>query len=199
MREQIPSFQGETPMTLLVLGMLLFAVVHFIPSLMPAIKSGTIERLGEGPYKGIFSLLLLVAFALIIFGWRSEVPVAIYTPPVELHNFALALLGVAFLLMVVSARNSRLRRLIRHPQLTGVALWGFAHLLLNGDNRSVVLFGGMAAWALFEMIAINRRQGVWIKAEPPSWGAEVVTIGVAAITVAVVVYIHPWLSGVPVW
>jgi uncharacterized membrane protein len=186
-------------MTLLVLGMLLFAVVHFIPSLAPAIKSGALERLGEGPYKGIFSLLLLGAIALIIIGWRSVVPVLLYVPPAGLHTFALALLGVAFLLMVVSARNSRLRRVIRHPQLTGVALWGIAHLLLNGDNRSLVLFGGMAAWALIEMLAINRRQGVWIKAEVPSWGAEIVTVGVTAITVAVVVYIHPWLSGVPVW
>jgi uncharacterized membrane protein len=186
-------------MTLLVLGILLFAAVHFIPSLAPALKASVIGRLGEGPNKGLFSLLLLGAFALIIFGWRSAVPVSIYVPPAGLHTFALGLLGVAFLLMVVSARNSRLRRLIRHPQLTGVALWGFAHLLLNGDNRSLVLFGGMAAWALIEILAINRRQGVWIQAEAPSWGAEVVTVGVAAITVAVVVYIHPWLSGVPVW
>jgi uncharacterized membrane protein len=102
-------------------------------------------------------------------------------------------------LMAVSTRNSRLRLFIRHPQLTGVAVWGFSHLLLNGDNRSIVLFGGMLLWAVIEIIAISKREGVWIKTEPPSWGAEAVTALIAAVTVAVVVYIHPWLSGVPVW
>lgn len=186
-------------MAMLVLGMLLFAVVHYIPSLAPAVKANTIQRLGEGPYKGIFSLLLLASFALIIVGWRSVEPVQLYVPPIGLHNFALGLLCVAFLLLAVSARNSRLRLLIRHPQLSGVALWGISHLLLNGDNRSLVLFGGMAVWALIEMVAISRRQGAWVKAEAPSWGAEFATVAIAAMTVAVVVYIHPWLSGVPVW
>ncbi|MBK6508265.1 MAG: NnrU protein [Haliea sp.] len=186
-------------MTLLTMGMLLFALVHFIPSLTPALKTAAIQRLGENGYKGIFSLLLLAAFALIIIGWRSVQPSVIYTPPLALHNFALGLLAFAFLLLVVTSRKSRLRLFIRHPQLTGVAIWGFSHLLLNGDNRSVVLFGGMLLWAVIEIIVISKREGVWIKTEPPSWGAEVVTVLIAVVTVAVVVAIHPWLSGVAVW
>ncbi|MCB1687529.1 MAG: NnrU protein [Halioglobus sp.] len=186
-------------MVLLTLGILLFAFVHFIPSLAPALKTNALTRLGEGGYKGIFSLLLLGSFGLIIFGWRSVEPSAVYLPPPGLHKVALGLLALAFLLMAVSARNSRLKLLIRHPQLTGVALWGFSHLLLNGDNRSIVLFGGMLVWAVIEIFAINRREGVWIKTAPPSWGAEVVTLVIAAVTIAVVVYIHPWISGMPVW
>ncbi|MEZ5571702.1 MAG: NnrU family protein [Halioglobus sp.] len=186
-------------MILLVLGVLLFASVHFVPTFAPALKTGLIQRLGEGPYKGIFSLLLLLSFALMIFGWRSTTPVLVYSPPLLLHKFALGLLAVAFLLLVVSSRKSRLRRLIRHPQLTGVALWGFSHLLLNGDTRSLVLFAGMALWALLEIVAISRRDGVWIKTDVPSWGTEAVTVLIAAVTVAVVITIHPWLSGVAVW
>ncbi|CAA0088381.1 Uncharacterised protein [Halioglobus japonicus] len=186
-------------MLLLTLGVLLFAFVHFVPSLAPAIRSSAFKRLGEGGYKGIFSLLLLASFGLIIFGWRSVEPVIVYHPPLALHKIALILLAFAFLLMVVSTRNSRLRLIIRHPQLSGVALWGFSHLLLNGDNRSIVLFGGMLLWAVIEIIAISKREGVWIKTPPPSWGSEVLTIVLAAITVAVIVYIHPWLSGMPVW
>ena len=186
-------------MSLLVLGVLLFAGVHFIPSLAPGVKAGWLERMGEGGYKGIFSLLLLGSFALMIGGWRSAHPEFLYRPPAALYEFALALLAAAFLLMVVSNRPSRLRRIIRHPQLSGVALWGIAHLLLNGDNRSVVLFGGMAAWALLEIFAINRREGTWSKDASPSWGTESVNVLAAAITVAVFVYIHPWLSGVSVW
>lgn len=186
-------------MALLVFGVLLFAVVHFIPSLTPSLKAGAIQRVGENGYKGLFSLLLLISFALIIVGWRSAEPSYIYPPPPALHKFALVLLALAFLLLVVSARNSRLRQLIRHPQLTGVAVWGIGHLLLNGDSRAIVLFGGMAVWAVLEIVAISKRDGVWIKGSPPSWGAELFTIVIAAVIIAVVVLIHPWLSGMPVW
>ncbi len=185
-------------MTLLVSGLVLFALVHFIPSLAPALKKRALQRLGEGGYKGLFSLLLLVSFALMVWGWRTTQPAPLYSPPHTLHTVALGIMALAFLLLAVSSRNSRLRLLIRHPQLTGVALWGISHLLLNGDNRSVALFGGMTLWALIEIVAISKRQGVWVKGEPPSWGAEGVTLIIAAITVGVIVYIHPWLSGVPV-
>ena len=185
-------------MTLLVCGILLFALVHFVPSFAPSLRAGAFRRIGEGGYKGIFSLLLLASFALMIIGWRSVQPIPVYLPPFALHKVALGLLAIAFLLMAVSARNSRLRLLIRHPQLTGVALWGIAHLLLNGENRSIALFGGMTLWALIEIVAISRRQGVWIKGETPSWGAEALNVVIAVITVCVIVYVHPWLSGVRV-
>lgn len=185
-------------MTMLVLGLLLFAGVHFIPSLATGIKVSATDRLGEGGYKGIFALLLLGALALIIMGWRSAVPETVYTPPADLHKLAIGLLLAAFLIMAVSSRKSRLRRWVRHPQLTGVALWGISHLLLNGDNRSLVLFGGLTLWSIIEIWAINRREGVWIKEGSPSWGAELVTVLIAATTIGVIVYIHPWLSGVPV-
>lgn len=186
-------------MTLLVLGILLFAFVHFVPSMAPSLKASALSRMGEGGYKGLFSLLLVGSFAFIIIGWRNAETVTVYPPPIALHTVALGLLGLAFLLMAASARKSRLKLLIRHPQLTGVALWGIGHLLLNGDSRSIVLFGGMTAWALIEMIAINKREGVWIKGDAPSWSAEVVTVLIAAITVALVVAIHPWISGVSVY
>jgi uncharacterized membrane protein len=185
-------------MTLLVLGILLFALVHFIPALAPTIKSGAIQRMGEGGYKGIFSLALFAAFALMIVGWRSADPMPLYQPIIALHKVALTLLAVAFLVMGASTRNSRLRLLVRHPQLTGVALWGISHLLLNGDNRSVTLFGGMTLWALIEIVAISKREGVWVKGDVPSWGAEVVTVLIAAITLGILIYIHPWLSGTSV-
>ena len=185
-------------MVLLVLGILLFAGVHFVPSLAPGLKASWLGRLGENGYKGTFSVLLLASFALIITGWRSAQPEFLYTPSPALRHPARGLLLIAFLLMVVSSRSSRLSLMIRHPQLSGVTLWGIAHLLLNGDSRSLVLFGGMAVWAVLEMIAINRRDGAWVKGVAPSWGTELVNLIIAVVVVGVVVYIHPWLSGMPV-
>ena len=186
-------------MTSLVVGVLLFACVHFIPSLAPSLKANVLRQIGEDAYKGIFSLLLLSAFGVIIVGWRSVAPESIYLPFPALHKVALGLLACAFLVMAASTRQSRLRLLIRHPMLTGVVLWGVSHLLLNGDNRSIALFGGMAAWALIEIVAINKREGVWIKGDPPSWTAELVTVLIAATTVGVIIYLHPSLSGASVY
>lgn len=185
-------------MSMLVLGLLLFAGVHFIPSLAPGIKNGVVGKMGENGYKGVFSLLLLCALALIILGWRSAEPVYLYTPPIALHKVAICLMVVAFWIMTASNSKSRIRQFIRHPQLTGVALWAGSHLLLNGDNRSLVLFGGLALWSVIEMVSISKRDGVWIKEEPPGWGAEIVTLLVTAVSVSVLIYLHPWLSGVPV-
>ena len=185
-------------MTMLVLGMLLFAIVHFVPSFAPGVKNGAMEKLGEGGYKGIFSLSLFAAFGLMIIGWRNADPMSIYIPPAALHKIAILLLVVAFWVLATTYRDSRLRLLVRHPQLTGVALWGISHLLLNGDSRALVLFGGMAVWSLIEIVAISKREGEWIKNKAPSWSGELVTVIIAAITIGVVVYIHPWLSGVPV-
>ena len=100
--------------------------------------------------------------------------------------------------MVVSSRPSRLRRVIRHPQLSGVALWGIAHLLLNGDSRALLLFGGMTVWALVEMAAINHRDGVWIKAEAPKPGTDLLNLLITGVVVALLAYLHPWLAGVAI-
>jgi uncharacterized membrane protein len=185
-------------MTLLAIGLALFAGLHLVKSLAPSTRARLQKRFGENGYKGVFSLLLLGSFALIIFGWRGATAQYVYTPSPALQLPALGLMLLAFLLLVVSSRPSRVRSFVRHPQLTGVALWGIAHLLLNGDSRALLLFGGMAAWAVVEILAINRRDGVWLKTPPPPVAADLVNLVITAAVVALVVYLHPWLAGVPV-
>lgn len=185
-------------MTLLIFGVVLFAGVHFIPSLAPGVKSGAMERMGEGGYKGIFSLLLLASFALMITGWRSAEPAYLYALPAAVRWPAMGLIALGFVVMGASTRNSRIRLLVRHPQLTGVILWSIGHLLINGDSRSVVLFTGLGLWAAIEIMLINRREGAWAKEPPPSWGAEVVTLVIAAVVIGVFTWAHPWLSGVAI-
>jgi uncharacterized membrane protein len=185
-------------MALLATGLLLFAGLHLVKSLAPDVRARMQGRLGENAYKGIFSLLVLASMALIVFGWRSAATQFVYAPSPSLAAPALLLLVLAFLLMVVSSRPSRLRRVVRHPQLTGVALWGIAHLLLNGDSRALLLFGAMTVWALLEIVAINRRDGNWLKPEAPGPAAEVVNLLITAGVVALLIAVHPWLAGVAV-
>lgn len=185
-------------MLLLVIGVLLFAGVHLIRGLAPGLRQQLWDKLGEGGYKGLFSLLILSSIVLMVFGWRSATPQFIYAAPLSFGAVTLLLIATGFLLFVVSGRQSRLRRIIRHPQLTGVTLWAGTHLLLNGDSRSVVLFGGLAVWSILEMLVISRREGAWVKEEAPGWGTEMASAAMAVVAIGVVIYVHRWIAGVAI-
>jgi len=63
---------------------------------------------------------------------------------------------VAVYFMAASILKSRITAKVRHPQLTAIKAWALAHLLVNGDTASFVLFGGLLAWAVLSVILINR-------------------------------------------
>jgi uncharacterized membrane protein len=184
-------------MSMLVTGLLIWIVVHLFPSVAPARRAAVIDRLGEGPYKGIFSLLLIAALLLIVFGWRGAVPAFVYLPAGALRPVAMLLAVLGMILFVASNMPTRIKRVIRHPQLSGVLLWSIAHLMANGDNRSVALFSAMGAWSVIAMLMINRRDGARVKPEAPGWGQEVAVLVVGLVVSAVVVYFHRYLSGMP--
>jgi len=185
-------------MTLLIAGILLFAGVHLVPSLAPGLKASWLARLGEAGYKGSFSLLLLSGIVLIVLGWRSTLPTTVYLPVPGLRSPAMGLVVIAFLLLVVGSRNSRIRQWVRHPQLTGVLLWALAHLLLNGDQRSVTLFSGMALWSFIEILSISRREGAWVKADVPGLGSEIITAVVTVVVVVALMFAHPHFTGMSI-
>lgn len=185
-------------MTLLLIGLLLFCGVHLVPSLAPGLRASWLGKMGESGYKGSYSLLLLGGIVMIVLGWRSTLPTTVYVPSPE-RLPAVALVILAFLMLVVGSRNSRIRQWVRHPQLTGVLLWALAHLMLNGDNRSVLLFSGLALWSFVEIVAISKREGPWIKADIPSIGAEVITLVATVIVVTAMIFGHPYFTGMPVF
>ncbi len=184
-------------MTMLIIGVLLWSTLHLVPVIARGPRQSAIGTLGEGGYKGIFSLLMLTSLALMVFGWRGSVPQSVYIPSQEMRLAGLVLVVIGFIFMAAANRPSRFGRLVRHPQLFGVLLWAAAHLLANGDSRSLVLFGGLGGWCIIMMPLINRRDGAWNKPEAPSWLREIVGVVIALVVVAVVVAIHPWIAGMP--
>jgi hypothetical protein len=110
---------------------------------------------------------------------------------------ALPLMAVSVFLFGAAQRPSMVKQFIRHPQLTGLAVWSIAHLLANGDQKSLVLFGGLGVWSVLEMVFINRRDGAWVKPESPGIGRDFRGAFIALIIFAVLVYLHPYFSGVP--
>ena len=186
-------------MTLLLLGLILWVGVHLMPSLLPDVRAALVNRIGDGPYQGLFALLILAGLLLIVFGWRRTVPTQVYRPPTGLRHPAMLLVVIGFILMAAASfPRTRIKRLIRHPQLTGVLLWALAHLLANGDSRSLLVFSVIAVWAVVSMLLINRRDVDWVKPETVmAWYGELLVV-VAGVGVAVlVVRFHYYLAGVP--
>jgi uncharacterized membrane protein len=183
-------------MTLLVAGLALWWASHLFPIYRRADRARAVARLGEGPYKALFSLVTIAAIVLRVIGYRRAEFVNLWYPPawtVHLNNL-LMLLAIA--LMAARDFKSGLRRYIRHPMLTGVKTWALAHLLVNGDLASVVLLGGMLGWAVVAVIGSNRRDGAWVRpAEGTTKGA--VFHAVATVVVFAVIFaIHGPLLGV---
>ena len=185
-------------MTLLIAGLVLWSVVHFVPSIGISLKRQIIDLFGEKIYLALFAVLIISSLVLIVLGWRSTVPTPVYAAPVINPSFSLVLMVLAFLLFGAAKYETRIKGVIRHPQLTSVIVWATAHLLLNGDSRSVVLFGWMGCWAVLEIFMINRREGKWIKPEPPGWKKEVRGGAISLAIFVVVILLHPYIAGVPV-
>jgi uncharacterized membrane protein len=182
----------------LVLGLVLWTLAHAFPSLAAGARGALIARLGEGPYKGLFALVVVGAVVLMVIGWRVTVPVTLYAPLLGAGSAAVTavLVLIAFLLFPAGRLPSNSRRVLRHPQLTAVALWAAAHLISNGDTRGVVLFGWLGLWALVEMALINRRKGIWVRPGPVPLAAEIKPLGAGVILFVVFLLLHPYLFGV---
>lgn len=185
-------------MSLLILGLLIWIGVHLFPALAPDARKALSTKMGEMPYQGVFSLCILAAVALIVIGWRNSVTWSVYEPIPTLGAISILLVVVGFVLMAAANfPNTRIKRFIRHPQLTGVLLWAIAHLFSNGDSRSILLFSALAIWSLVSMITINRRDGMWQK--PQTYmplPMEAVSVSIGVVLALVMAWFHEYLSGV---
>jgi len=185
-------------MLLLVSGLALFFIVHMIPLLRPDIKSDITAKIGVLPFKGIFSLVTLGGFVAIVLGWQSSEVSLIYAAPSwGLHVTHLFLL-VGIILFIASNAPTNIKRVLRHPQLIGLSLWGIGHLFSNGESRSIVLFGGMVLFALTAIWASNKRDGEWVKKAPVSRVMDIVTVTIGLAVFATAAYFHQSFTGIPI-
>ena len=183
-------------MSLLIAGVVLWSFVHLVPAALPGVRANLTTKFGEMPYKGLFALDIIIALALIVFGWKSALPTALYAPPLYGSPIPSVFLFLSILLLVASSLPNNLKRFVRHPQMASVILWSAGHMLTNGDSRSVVLFGGFAIWAILEIVFINRRDGQWQKPKSTPLLSDAIAGVVAVAVFAALVYFHAALFGV---
>jgi len=190
-------------LAVMILGLAAFVVPHVFVTRREA-RAATIARFGEGGYKALFSLVAIVGVVLIAWGfarYRATGWIDVWSPPTWMRHVTVALMWPATIFVVAAYIPGNIKRRLKHPMLVGVKLWAFAHLLSNGDLGSIVLFGAILAWAVFDRISLKRRTD---PGGPPipigGWGNDV-----AAIVVGTLVYLalgfvfHPLVIGVPVF
>ncbi len=188
-------------LAILILGLIVFIAPHVFVTRREA-RAGAIARLGEWPYKGLFSLISIIGVVLIGWGfarYRASDYIPVWSPPDWTRHVAVALMWPAIVFFVAAYIPGNIKRTLKHPMLVGVKLWAFAHLLANGDLGSIILFGGILAWAVFDRISLKRRTDPGAPPIPVGgWGNDV-----AAVIVGTLVYLalgfvfHPLVIGVP--
>ncbi|MBT9463272.1 NnrU family protein [Hydrogenophaga sp.] len=190
-------------MLLLILGLVLFLGVHSVSIVSPDGRHRLVKQLGEGPWKGLYSLVSLAGFLLIVVGYGAarEAPVLLYTLPNGFRHLAAVLMLPVFVLLLAAYLPGRIQRAAKHPMLLAVKLWALAHLLANGTLADVLLFGGFLAWAVIDRISVKKRAAAGLlRPGPVLPGSKandaIALVGGLVIYGLFVVWAHAWLIGV---
>ena len=181
-------------MTLLILGVILWIAAHFFKRAMPEARA----RMGNKG-KGLVALVIVASLVLMIVGYRGAGEIYVWSPPswgMHLNNL-LMLIAVVFM-AAGDIKGNHLRGLVRHPMLAGVRAWAAAHLLVNGDLASIVLFGGLLAWAMAEVVVLNRATPDWQRPAPGNLVGDAKLAVISIVVFAVIAGVHYWL-GYPVF
>jgi uncharacterized membrane protein len=181
-------------MAILVLGLIIFLGLHSTRIFAERGRERAIARLGEGPWKGIYSLLSAVGFVLIVWGFaeaRWTAP-ALWTPfPGARHATIFLMLVAMVLLGAYFFKQSHITAAVHHPMVWSVAVFGLAHLVANGSAADAVLFGAFLIWAAVDLVSSYARDRRDRLVYPePKWGA---TIGAVVIGIVLWAVIALWL------
>lgn len=188
-------------MTVLIIGLLLFLGAHSVRIVADDWRTRQIARLGERTWKILYTVVSVIGFILIIWGFglaRAE-PVFLWSPPVWARHLAGLLTVPAFILFAAAyAPGNHMKAKLGHPMVAGVKVWAFAHLLANGTLAGVVLFGAFLAWAIAAFASARRRDRRAGKVYPPGslkGDATAIIAGLVA-WAAFAFLLHGWLIGV---
>lgn len=156
-------------MTVLIVGLALFLGVHSLSIVAPASRDALAARLGEHAWKGVYSLLSICGFVLLVWGYglARQSPLILYQPPHWMRHITVTLMLPVFPLLLAPYFPGRIKATLKHPMLVAVKLWTFAHLLANGTLADVLLFGSFLVWAIADRISLKRRPARALHGAPP--------------------------------
>ncbi|WP_293576521.1 NnrU family protein [Phaeobacter sp.] len=179
-------------MALLVLGILVWWGAHFFKRLAPA-KHASLGDRG----KGLVAIAIATSIVLMIVGYRSTEFIYVWAPPSFTVHINNTLVLIALFLMSPAAKKGAVLNRMRHPMLTGFALWAFAHLLVNGDLASMILFGGLLVYVPIQMTLINRAEGPWVPGPKGSLAKDAMFFFASILLLGAIGYIHGLIGPSP--
>jgi uncharacterized membrane protein len=184
----------------LFLGIAIFFAAHIFTTMRER-RAAVLMRMGEGSYKGLYSLVSAVGLVLIAYGfglWRGTGSPQLWYPPIWTKHIALTLMPFAAIMVVAAYVPSHLRTRLKHPFLAGMKVWAAAHLIANGDLAGIVLFAAFLAYASYDRVAVKRRAAP-VPPAPKGYGGDVVAVvGGLALFLFLGYVFHPYVVGVPV-
>lgn len=186
-------------MLVLILGLVLFLGIHSARIIGEDFRNGQIAKFGADKWKGIYSIISLIGFVLIIWGYALARPEAalLYEPPVWMKHINALLMWLSFIALAASGGPAgKIKPMLKHPMLVGVKLWAFGHLLANGDLASVLLFGSFLVWAIVDRISCKRRGDLGATVAGPLKNDLVPVVGGTVLYLLFIWKLHAWLFGV---
>jgi len=170
-------------MGLLIAAALLWIVLH-LGLAGTRLRDAVVRRMGDGPFRGLFSLLSAAALVFLVLAWAAAPTAPLWGTPLWLRWILVALMLVAFVLFVTSlSRNNPtmvggersmtreprgIQRVTRHPMLWSFALWALVHMAGNGDTAALLFFGAFLVTALAGMPSIDAKLA---RRDPAHWQA----------------------------
>lgn len=176
-------------MIYLILGLILWSGTHFWKRLAPAHRASFGDK-----GKMVVAIGSLAGLVLMIVGYRMADTTFYWGRTSAMTGINNLLMLLSFYLFAASGSKARITQYIRHPQLTAVVIWSVAHLLVNGDTASFVLFGGLLVWATSEMALINRANPNWTPGPDVPMKKEISAIVATLLVFVVVSGVHIWLG-----
>jgi uncharacterized membrane protein len=189
-------------MIALILGLVIFLGMHTINMAAPAWRESMTRQMGLMPWKGLFSLVSLTGFGLIIWGYgmaRLDPAWVWFAPGWTRHLSALLMIPAFIFLVAAYVPGNRIKARLGHPMVLAVKTWAVAHLIANGTLADILLFGSFLVWAVVYFIHARRKDranNTLYPAKGLSRDAAAVIGGLAGYAVFAF-WAHLWLIGVP--
>lgn len=182
-------------------GLILFFGTHFFSAFRNRTGEGLADVLGRGPYMAIYSVLTAAGFIALVWGYAMIKPwIYLADPPPWMKHITMALMLPAIVLIVAAyVPTGFIKKAVKHPMLTAVKLWALAHLLVNWDVGSLILFGSFLAFGVIDRIAVKRRGDVGAANATPNVLGDLISIAVGSALYGLLVYqLHAILFGVSI-
>lgn len=183
-------------MFFLILGLILWTGAHVFKRVAPGPRQQLQDKMGDGS-KGLFAVVIVLSIVLMVIGYRGADSAFLWGRSAATTGVNNLMMLAAVALFGLGNSKSRLRKYFRHPMLWGTVVWALAHILVNGDVTSLLLFGWIAIWALAEMQLVNRAAHSYVPFDGGSVHGDIKLGIITLVIYGIIAAIHTFLGYFP--